>query len=379
VSYTRRSYVLTGLVFGGQVILASDKVRDVAIIKAHGANFRTLTLGNSDNIEVGEEVVAIGNPLSLESTVSNGIVSAIRIAKTQGGNFLQITAPISHGSSGGPLFNKVGEVVGITAMGIEGGENLNFAIPINDAKRLLLAKSSKIQPLPNEPEPVQTPDRDAPSAAARTNPTDRDYYQQLYDAGAFSRGLPNRVCFSDDANSGTFFTFNATAYDERYYNAQARLRFPTFSQARAAGFPSTTPEEKIQDEIQFKIMREVTRTMPYATFLMKGLFESYSPEAQQFFRDGGRILEETVYENGVNVNTLHYRWDGSSWFISIPPADPNAYTRTSKILRLSIEPTTMRYADSTTVTIIVGNGATAATNTTRYGPWTGVCETPKVK
>ena len=136
-------------------VLASDKARDVAIIKAHGANFRTLTLGNSDNIEVGEEVVAIGNPLSLESTVSNGIVSAIRIVETQGGKFLQITAPISHGSSGGPLFNKAGEVVGITAWGVEGGANLNFAIPINDAKRLLVAKSSAIRPLPNEPEPVQ--------------------------------------------------------------------------------------------------------------------------------------------------------------------------------------------------------------------------------
>ena len=140
-------------------VLASDKVRDVAIIKAHGANFRTLTLGNSDNIEVGEEVVAIGNPLSLESTVSNGIISAIRIAETQGGRFIQITAPISHGSSGGPLFNKVGEVIGITAMGLEGGANLNFAIPINDAKRLLLSPLGKIHALPNEPEPVQAETR----------------------------------------------------------------------------------------------------------------------------------------------------------------------------------------------------------------------------
>jgi len=56
-------------------VLASDKARDIAIIKAHGQNFRTLTLGDSDQLQVGEEVFAIGNPLSLESTVSNGIVS----------------------------------------------------------------------------------------------------------------------------------------------------------------------------------------------------------------------------------------------------------------------------------------------------------------
>ncbi|MGH2508663.1 MAG: S1C family serine protease, partial [Ktedonobacteraceae bacterium] len=130
-------------------VLASDKVRDVAVIKVHGSNFRTLTLGNSDQLQVGEEVVAIGNPLSLESTVSNGIVSGIRTVEKEGGKFLQVTTPISPGSSGGPLFNMAGEVVGITTMYLEGGENLNFAIPINDAKRLLSA-DSKVQDFPVE-------------------------------------------------------------------------------------------------------------------------------------------------------------------------------------------------------------------------------------
>ncbi len=355
-------------------VLASDKTRDVAIIKAHGESFRTLTLGNSDRVQVGEEVVAIGNPLSLESTVSNGIVSAIRTIEEEGGKFLQVTAPISPGSSGGPLFNMAGEVVGITTLKFKGGENLNFAIPINDAKLLLQTKSSKIQALPNEPEPkeTQTHDGDAhPSvsvAAPQTIPSARDYYQQLYHAGGFSNGLPNGVCFSDDAHSGTFFTFVAYAYDKDYYDAQAKL--PTFEQSQAAGFPNVTPEEMTQ----FKIMERVQGTAPYVTFLMKGWLESFPPKAQQFFHSGGRILEESVYDKGVKTNTLEYLWDGSSWLLSIPPADPNAYTRTSKILRLSIEPNTMRYVDSTTVTITVGNGETAATDTSQYGPWGGVCE-----
>jgi S1-C subfamily serine protease len=66
-----------GAFFAVDGVLASDKDRDVAIIKAHGSGFRTLTLGDSDRLRVGEEVVAIGNPLSLESTVSNGIVSRL--------------------------------------------------------------------------------------------------------------------------------------------------------------------------------------------------------------------------------------------------------------------------------------------------------------
>jgi len=151
-------------------VLAADKVRDLAVIKIHGKTFRTLTLGNSDHIQVGEEVVAIGNPLSLESTVSNGIISGVRTSKEHGRKFLQTSAPISPGSSGGPLFNMLGEVVGVNTMYLEGGENLNFAIPINDAKRLLLANSSTLQQFPNEPDSakVQKHEGDAPPSASTT-------------------------------------------------------------------------------------------------------------------------------------------------------------------------------------------------------------------
>ncbi len=136
-------------VFPVDGVLAADKVRDLAIIKIHGKNFRTLVLGDSDRIQIGEAVVAIGNPLSLESTVSNGIISGVRTAEKLGGKFLQTTAPISPGSSGGPLFNMLGEVVGINSMYLEGGENLNFAIPINDA-RSMLRDQSALHTLPNE-------------------------------------------------------------------------------------------------------------------------------------------------------------------------------------------------------------------------------------
>ena len=131
-------------------VLAFDDARDIAVIKAHGENFRTVTLGDSSRVQVGDEIIAIGNPLSLESTVSNGIVSAVRNIEEEGGKFLQITAPISPGSSGGPLFNVAGEVVGITTSGVKGGENLNFAIPVNDTKSLLDRRPSRLHELPNE-------------------------------------------------------------------------------------------------------------------------------------------------------------------------------------------------------------------------------------
>jgi S1-C subfamily serine protease len=164
-----------GAFFAIDGVLASDKDRDVAIIKAHGNNFRTLTLGDSDHLQVGEEVVAIGNPLSLESTVSNGIVSAIRTVEDEGGKFVQITAPISPGSSGGPLFNMAGEVVGITTSHIKGGENLNFAIPIDDVKPMIGSSISKVRTgagvastLPDEAQPTTA---EPVTAEQTTSPT----------------------------------------------------------------------------------------------------------------------------------------------------------------------------------------------------------------
>ncbi|MGB7349050.1 MAG: trypsin-like peptidase domain-containing protein, partial [Candidatus Acidiferrales bacterium] len=152
-------------------VIAFDKARDIAVIKAHGEHFRTLALGDSDRVQVGQEVVAIGNPLSLESTVSNGIVSSVRAIDEKGGKYLQITAPISPGSSGGPLFNMEGQVIGVTTMYLKGGENLNFAIPINDAKPLLETHSAKLQNFPNQSEPVeeqtQNRDEDVPASSGK--------------------------------------------------------------------------------------------------------------------------------------------------------------------------------------------------------------------
>ena len=76
-------------------VLAIDKVHDLAIVKVHGKTFQTLTLGNSDQIQVGEEVVAIGNPLGLELTVSNGILSGVRITKEEGKLFADYRADFS--------------------------------------------------------------------------------------------------------------------------------------------------------------------------------------------------------------------------------------------------------------------------------------------
>ncbi len=107
-------------------VLGYNKDQDLAVIRISGTGFPTCTLGDSSKVAVGDPVVAIGSPLGIQNTVSEGIVS-----KIWDDGDLQITAPISPGSSGGALFNMYGEVIGVTAWKIRNGENLNGAIPVN--------------------------------------------------------------------------------------------------------------------------------------------------------------------------------------------------------------------------------------------------------
>jgi len=123
-------------VYDEVVLLESDPRRDIALIKVRAWNLPVVRLGNSDPVQVGERVVAIGNPRGLEQTVTDGLISAIRDTG-KGYKLFQMSVPISTGSSGGPLFNMAGEAIGITAAYLEGGQNLNFAIPINYGLALL--------------------------------------------------------------------------------------------------------------------------------------------------------------------------------------------------------------------------------------------------
>lgn len=128
-------------VYDEVVLLESDPRRDIALIKVRGWNLPVVRLGNSDPVQVGERVVAIGNPRGLEQTVTDGLISAIRDTG-KGYKLFQMSVPISTGSSGGPLFNMAGEAIGITAAYLEGGQNLNFAIPINYGLALLQGSTS---------------------------------------------------------------------------------------------------------------------------------------------------------------------------------------------------------------------------------------------
>ncbi len=107
---------------------AIDEIHDLVLLEVTNSKTTKLKLGNSDLLEVGENIYAVGNPQGLEGTFSEGIISSIR--NFDGHSIIQITAPISPGSSGGPLLNSKGEVIGIAFASFKSGQNLNFAIPV---------------------------------------------------------------------------------------------------------------------------------------------------------------------------------------------------------------------------------------------------------
>ena len=113
-----------------------DRQRDLVIMRIQAKKLPVIPLGNSDEIHPGDAVVAIGHPLGLEDTVSNGLVSAVR-KLDKGLTVLQISAPIAPGSSGGPIFNDHGEVIGVATAIMLGGQNINFGVPVSYLKELL--------------------------------------------------------------------------------------------------------------------------------------------------------------------------------------------------------------------------------------------------
>lgn len=136
-------------------VLGEDQVTDVAVVQIETNNLPTVAIGNSEKLQPGEAVIAIGNPLGLNNTVTSGILSATGRSSSDIGatdkrvDYIQTDAAINPGNSGGPLLNARGEVIGMNTAIIKGAQGLGFAIPINTAQRIaqeLIAKGKVDHP-----------------------------------------------------------------------------------------------------------------------------------------------------------------------------------------------------------------------------------------
>jgi len=123
-------------------VVGTDPESDLAVLKIESdTSLPAIRMGRSDDLMIGETVIAIGNPFGLSHTVTTGVISALnRSVRTQNGvyhNFIQIDASINPGNSGGPLLNINGELVGINTAIYSGAEGIGFAIPIDRARRIV--------------------------------------------------------------------------------------------------------------------------------------------------------------------------------------------------------------------------------------------------
>lgn len=134
--------------------VAVDPKHDLALLSVGNAKGPPLIFGDETKLNVGDEVFVIGNPLGLEGSLSEGIVSGIR--KVGSDTILQITAPVSPGSSGGPVLDRNGQVVGVATASFQEGQNLNFAIPAKYLSELSRSQGS-LKPLG----PVRGPGKEA--------------------------------------------------------------------------------------------------------------------------------------------------------------------------------------------------------------------------
>src|ERR1044072_4876743 len=146
-AYRAEVHSSTGVVFPVKGVLAVDAEGDIALLKIDPPlpPISALPLDKTSPQEA-ESVVVIGTPLGLEGSVTNGIVSAVRDIPTFG-RIIQITAPISSGSSGSPVVNMQGQVIGIATLQITGGQSVNFAIPSERITQLQMSTPTSLADL----------------------------------------------------------------------------------------------------------------------------------------------------------------------------------------------------------------------------------------
>ena len=136
-----------GRTFDALSIIGYDKERDLAVLKIPATGLQPLPLGDSRKVRVGQRVIAFGNPLGYSGTTTTGIVSAIRRhPKVPGALLLQTDAPINPGSSGGPLIDAKGRVIGMVTSMIQNAQSLGFAVPVDELRPLLKGGEHAIAP-----------------------------------------------------------------------------------------------------------------------------------------------------------------------------------------------------------------------------------------
>lgn len=185
---TAKVHLNSGDVFRLAGVLEFDETRDFAILKIPAVDLPALPVGNPEMLVAGDPIIAIGSPLGLSGTVTTGVVSEIR--QMDGYRMIRHSAAISPGSSGGPLVNEAGEVIGLNTARFQGGENLSMALPISYVRGALSASDGKLLDLRRIHDAVA--ERDRKRDSQKIEGVLRDNFRLYSDPdGLFSLLVPN--------------------------------------------------------------------------------------------------------------------------------------------------------------------------------------------
>lgn len=284
--------------YSGEVrILAYSEEDDIALLDIKKEVDLYFEIGNSDKVEMGEEIYAIGSPIGLKNTISEGIISSIRDIG------FQITAPISQGSSGGVLINTRGEAIGITYAGIIGGENLGFAIPINkyvDLPQIYNYDLSEFYEKATEigrPEVVVlTLDEDFSNSFNLywSEVPGADYYKIYY---GYSQDSVNEEVLNDGYNQWDYYE------EGEYFNVEETNKYYFMVTAVKMG------RESLPSDIKSIYLEAVSETMDYSeyqSYLLDEYRDIYLNEEFVY------IDEVSVFESLYDVVVAYFYFDSYS-------------------------------------------------------------------
>ena len=196
-----------GDIYDDIAVVDLDERRDLVVLKLKAYNLVPAAMGDSDDIRVGDSVVLVGSPEGFDSTVSEGVISAMRDTGA-GYSVIQTSAPASPGSSGGGMFNAYAELIGIVTSQARQGQNLNFAVPFNYARGLLSTEPTMTLSDLTERLTTSASSRVAESTSSSTgiSSADADRFNDLMQAISADEDLHEFVEFRD-AGDGLWLFF----------------------------------------------------------------------------------------------------------------------------------------------------------------------------
>ncbi|MGG0658666.1 trypsin-like peptidase domain-containing protein [Rummeliibacillus pycnus] len=227
-----------GRVYETNQVIGYDAKRDLAVLKIKNAkNLPTVQLGDSNKIETGEKVYALGSPLGSSGSITEGILSNKQVVLNDKQRYIQSSAPISHGNSGGTLVNKYGEVIGINVASLVSGQNMNLAIPINDYKKMNLKKYNTLINVNRE---YYVPLSGEGKVYEEENNDDLEYADYIKYKRAWING---KVASNNDVD---VYQFNLTDY-------------------ATVNITCLTADPNISDNLSFGLFDDYTEKMEWAT------------------------------------------------------------------------------------------------------------------